>query len=366
MKIICKKDTNAAKMLELVSHLLETENGAFPLLEDDLVLEFSLKNEDNQNNPLNQKILSFDEKDLHNFEANTAPPEYYYNIDALTQLYNRSKYEHDIAQLQADGIDAFTCIYMDAVGLHEVNNHLGHAAGDHMLCTIADAIRTFFPSCSSYRIGGDEFVIFCSHQNEELLKSCINELKKFLKRENFEISVGMQVHINGFSLMKTINQAEQEMRYDKIRFYQQDDGKRQLRMLNYKLEKILIEKQDASHFLNAIATEYKGVYIVNPADDTCRYIYIPEYFNELLQITNGIFSPAIRMYCERFVIEQDRELLQKFLDFDYVHDRIKLGEQIKFTYHKTDGSNVHLQITSYDPNALGTNEMLWIFMDADL
>lgn len=366
MKIICQKDTNAAKMLDLVRHLLETENGGFPLLEDDLVLEFSLKNKENQSNPLNKEILSFDEKDLHNFEANTAPPEYYYNIDALTQLYNRSKYEHDIAQLQADGIDAFTCIYMDAVGLHEVNNHLGHAAGDHMLCTIADAIRTFFPSCSSYRIGGDEFVIFCSHQNEELLKSCINELKEFLKRENFEISVGMQVHINGLSLMKTINQAEQEMRYDKIRFYQQDGGKRQLRMLNYKLEKILLEKQDASHFLNAIATEYKGVYIVNPTDDTCRYIYIPEYFNELLQITNGIFSPAIRMYCERFVIEQDRELLQKFLDFDYVHDRIKLGEQIKFTYHKTDGSNVHLQITSYDPNALGTNEMLWIFMDADL
>ena len=80
-----------------------------------------------------------------------------YNIDALTGLYNRGKYERDIRMFQATGYERLTCVYMDVVGLHEVNNHLGHEAGDKMLCMISDAIREYFPKSLAYRIGGDEF-----------------------------------------------------------------------------------------------------------------------------------------------------------------------------------------------------------------
>ena len=52
---------------------------------------------------------------------------------------------------------------MDAVGLHEINNHLGHEAGDHMLRSIADGIRKYFPDDCAYRIGGDEFVLRVRH-----------------------------------------------------------------------------------------------------------------------------------------------------------------------------------------------------------
>ena len=43
-----------------------------------------------------------------------------YNIDALTGLYNRGKYERDIRMFQATGYERLTCVYMDVVGLHEV------------------------------------------------------------------------------------------------------------------------------------------------------------------------------------------------------------------------------------------------------
>ena len=32
-------------------------------------------------------------------------------------------------------------MYMDLIGLHEINNHLGHARGDVVLCELADAAR---------------------------------------------------------------------------------------------------------------------------------------------------------------------------------------------------------------------------------
>ena len=38
-----------------------------------------------------------------------------YNIDALTGLYNRGKYELDIRMFQATGYERLTCVYMDVV-----------------------------------------------------------------------------------------------------------------------------------------------------------------------------------------------------------------------------------------------------------
>lgn len=366
MKVICKKENDASKMLELVKQLLETEYAAYPLLKEDLVLELSLKDTAGQSYFDNEKVISFEEKDLQQITAAKALFEYYYNTDALTKLFNRGKYEQDIVKLQADCINDFTCIYIDAVGLHEINNHLGHAAGDRMLCTIADGIRRYFPHCPAYRIGGDEFVIFCFHQKEASIMKALSQLKFLISPEKYEISIGMKRSDDGLSLTETIDCAEEAMRDDKAQFYLHNGGERQMRSLNHKLEKILLEKQDTSQFLNVIAAEYKGVYMVNPNKDTCRYIYIPEYFKELLKKNNGKFSDSIHMYCNLYVAESYQADFRKILDYNYVLAQIKCGNQIKFTYLKKDGSKIHLQITIYDQNSSNTNEMLWIFMDGDL
>ena len=52
------------------------------------------------------------------------------------------------------------CVYIDANGLHELNNERGHEAGDLMLRFVADSLMEQFPRGSLYRVGGDEFVVF--------------------------------------------------------------------------------------------------------------------------------------------------------------------------------------------------------------
>lgn len=105
--------------------------------------------------------------------------------------------------------------------------------------------------------------------------------------------------------------------------------------------------------------------MVNLDKDACRYIYIPEYFRDILEENDGVFSKSIRMYCDRFVCDADRESFHKVLDFDSVYEQIKQGNQIEYFYRKKDGSGVRLQITIYDPNSADSREMLWIFMDGD-
>ena len=52
------------------------------------------------------------------------------------------------------------CVYIDANGLHELNNERGHEAGDLMLRFVAESLMEQFPKGSLCRVGGDEFVVF--------------------------------------------------------------------------------------------------------------------------------------------------------------------------------------------------------------
>ena len=85
--------------------------------------------------------------------------------DALTNLGNRNRFEKTIQAFEFDkhGCGTLGCIYIDVNGLHEINNHLGHQAGDRMLKTISDIFLEYFDSQDIFRIGGDEFVILCKN-----------------------------------------------------------------------------------------------------------------------------------------------------------------------------------------------------------
>ena len=43
------------------------------------------------------------------------------------------------------------CVYIDANGLHELNNERGHEAGDLMLRFVAESLMEQFPKGSLYR-----------------------------------------------------------------------------------------------------------------------------------------------------------------------------------------------------------------------
>jgi len=92
--------------------------------------------------------------------------------DALTGLYNRSAYETAIAELDAAPIaDDFVLVSMDVNGLKVVNDTLGHAAGDELICGAADCMKRCFSSYGKiYRTGGDEFVALI-YANEAQLET---------------------------------------------------------------------------------------------------------------------------------------------------------------------------------------------------
>lgn len=67
------------------------------------------------------------------------------NRDELTGCFNRRAYEEDIANLSRD--EEFIYASMDVNGLKVINDSLGHAAGDELLCGAASCMyETVFSS----------------------------------------------------------------------------------------------------------------------------------------------------------------------------------------------------------------------------
>ncbi|MEL7345700.1 MAG: diguanylate cyclase, partial [Pseudomonadota bacterium] len=79
--------------------------------------------------------------------------------DALTGLNNRAAFL-DIAQEVLDADRSLGLAYVDLDRFKQINDTMGHAAGDAVLCHVADAIRA---ACSdgtfACRLGGDEFLL---------------------------------------------------------------------------------------------------------------------------------------------------------------------------------------------------------------
>lgn len=361
MKIICEKGYEAKQVLDFITEYIEKKSMEYPVIAEDMEIDISLKSTDGAVCPDNDRVIHIGQQEMNLVQNSRKDPNYYRNRDVLTGLYNRSQYEQDMNMFRITGYKKLVCAYIDVIGLHEINNHLGHSAGDQMLCSVADGIRKYFPNGMSYRIGGDEFIILCPDHTYDEITEKTDLLKQELRKQEYENSVGIGESTDRDTIDDMIDLAENAMRYDKMEFYRKNGGLRQMRSLNHKLEKLIIEKQDANHFLDVIAPRYKGVYIVNKEKDTCRYIYVPPYFQIMLDKNQGKFSGSMKEYCRVLVCPEYYDQFKKLLDYDYVQEQLALGNTVDLTYQKLDGTKIELKITIYDQEDSDIQEMLWIF-----
>ncbi len=80
--------------------------------------------------------------------------------DPLTGLRNRVHFEEQMAALERSPVLPTAVMVLDLDGLKQVNDVLGHHAGDQMLQAAAAIIRDAAPTESTVsRIGGDEFAL---------------------------------------------------------------------------------------------------------------------------------------------------------------------------------------------------------------
>lgn len=286
-----------------------------------------------------------------------------YRQDSLTGLLNRNAYDSDVEQLRSADIGAVVCVYADMIGLHEVNNHLGHKQGNRMLCEFADAARAFFGDDRLYRIGGDEFVIISSAHTEAQTRKQLNYMRERLHTQGCEISVGVASSESTSDLPKIVEQAENEMRREKKEYYVRGGSKRQLRGLNKKLEDILVRNQDMESLLRHLNGRYSIACMVNLRTDSQRAIMVPDYFQKMLDAHDGSFKSALHDYCERLVAPFCKDSFSLLMDYDFIHARVESVGVLQYGYTRNDGEKFLLTIFA---DRRSKDETMWVFSKDDL
>lgn len=285
-----------------------------------------------------------------------------YRRDSLTGLLNRNAFDDDVEFIQATHNKPLTVMYIDLIGLHEINNHLGHARGDVVLCELADAARAYFGDDNIYRIGGDEFVIISFAHSMAQSARQMGYMRQELLDHGCELSVGMAESNDGEDIPDLVNQAENEMRKDKKRYYASGSGKRQLRTLNKQLEDILVRNKDMESLLQHLNTRYSIAYVANLRADTQRPVVVPGYVQKMLDKHGGSFHEMLLDYCDKLVAPAYRDGFRMLFDYDYVRDRICREGAIRYAYVRNDGERFLITIF---PDTHSVDEVMWVFAKED-
>jgi len=102
--------------------------------------------------------------------------------DDLTLLPNRRSVAARLAEAMQAG-EPLGLMLLDLDGFKEVNDTLGHAAGDSVLQLVAHRIRQALPSSVLVgRLGGDEYAIVMNTQDELLLLETANQVLEVVRQ----------------------------------------------------------------------------------------------------------------------------------------------------------------------------------------
>ena len=281
-------------------------------------------------------------------------------IDSLTGLLNRNCFEQTIENLDKNEYRNVACVYIDANGLHNINNRFGHEAGDNMLKAVAQALQSKFGSDKTYRIGGDEFVAFTFGDSEKQIEENIESIKNDIEKQGYSISYGVSFSEVSTNAERFIKQAERNMLDNKYSYYHKKSVENN-KDDDWTISKANISEHDMDTFLSAVAPKFTGGYIVNFDDDTVRVIYVPKFFKSMLKITNGKFKEALRMYLNEKVDSKYHRNYEPFFDYEWIERQIQEGNVPEIEFERTNGELAKMYIIKAPDYSENHRETVWIF-----
>lgn len=104
--------------------------------------------------------------------------------DAMTQLHNRTAFNHDFSHFNTAPIDV-AIIDFDLNNLKRTNDSLGHNIGDFYIISSAHIINHVFSKIGScYRVGGDEFLVVVQQASNINFSKYFSTLEQEVKKFN--------------------------------------------------------------------------------------------------------------------------------------------------------------------------------------
>ena len=145
--------------------------------------------------------------------------------DNLTGLYNRTYFEQEMSRLQKGRFSLFGIIVCDIDGLKFINDTRGHKAGDDLIISAAEAIKSSFRAEDMVaRIGGDEFAVLLLNCDSKTIGKACRRIRQNVSNHNKEnpenylsISIGFAIsNEEKVSVTDIFKEADNKMYKEKV------------------------------------------------------------------------------------------------------------------------------------------------------
>ena len=146
--------------------------------------------------------------------------------DATTGLQNRAAYSHYQQTADFQGVCQLAVVFIDVNGLHELNNRLGHRAGDEMLCFVGRQCVSQFPEAKVFRLGGDEFLLVLERMEQCRIQEGMEALDARVQGAGYSIAYGIEFRRSGFDLESMVIAADNKMLGAKAEHYKNLERRR--------------------------------------------------------------------------------------------------------------------------------------------
>ncbi len=279
--------------------------------------------------------------------------------DSLTGALNRVAYKSDLLVFDEEKATDFSCIYIDVNELHICNNKYGHAAGDEMLLYIANTLKEVFYGHKVYRMGGDEFLVFCQHTPQDCVKKSIEIFTRQLEPRNYHVAIGMSYRTQNTATEEMVREAEVRMYEAKNRYYQNKEQQSALSATDMEYVQVKTGILEIDTMLSVLKEKYNGIYRVSLSTDKARRILMPAYlkYNENEEHFSNLFS----RYVAESVNPDYHRALMSFLNYEALKNQLMEGKIPKITYKRNDGELVILSVYKLcDADEL-VSDTLWVF-----
>lgn len=129
--------------------------------------------------------------------------------DALTNVLNRHSFYLDKERLKNVPM---VIVSLDMNDLKMINDRQGHSAGDKAIKTVAEEIiKKLERGTYLYRVGGDEFMLFCPKMTEQDVISLVTEAEKDINKKGYSIAWGMAGYEPSMDMDKVISLSDERM-----------------------------------------------------------------------------------------------------------------------------------------------------------
>ena len=280
--------------------------------------------------------------------------------DSLTGAFNRVAYKNDLLVLEQEDNTNVACLYVDVNELHLINNKYGHTVGDEMLIYIANTLKDVFYGHNVYRMGGDEFLVFCKNITPDAIKDKIEQLNAELSLRKYHVAIGVSFRAQNIYVEEMVREAEVRMYEEKAEFYQ---NKQQNTTENSNKDYIQAKTGilEIDTMLSVLKENYNGIYRVSLDTDKARHILMPAYlgYNENEEHFSSLFSK----YVSEWVDPDYHRSVMSFLNYEAIIHQLAEDKTPKITFKKNNGESVVLSVYKLSDTDTVVNT-LWVFAKA--